>query len=172
LNVGLHSLRDVSDSPQQRIWATPLWFNLLFLVILAMPLGIATYTYLLAERQQEQPASLWSDLLKWTVVTFFVAAAGLIGLGVIHRGRLVLNRDECTLCFYYLLFLPRVGRRQLFLDDIVSVKVRTLTVDGMDESPSWTYRIVVAELRDGRLASIAFDSTPGIADAIRDAIGV
>jgi hypothetical protein len=170
-NAGLHNLRDVSDTPERQLWATPLWHNLLFLVVLGLTLWAATFIYSFPEERLSQPESLWSDVLRWTGVTIFAVAAGLSGLRVIHRGRLVLNRRERTLCFYYLLGWPRVGR-QLSLDEIVALNVRALTVADDDESPPWTYRIVVAELRDGRLASIAFDSTPGIAGAIRDAMGV
>jgi hypothetical protein len=172
LNAGLHGLRDVSDTPQQRIWAAPLWHNFLFLAVLVVALWGATFIYFFPEESLEQPGSLWSDVFRWMGMTIFVVVAGLSGLRAIHRGRLVLNRDERTLSFYYLLVWPRVGRRQISLDEIATLDVRALTVAGGDDDPSWTYRIVVAELRDRRLASIAFDSTTGIADAIRDAIGV
>lgn len=171
LNAGLHNLRDVSDTPERQLWATPLWHNLVFLVVLGVALWAATLIYFFPEERLSEPESLWSDVFRWAGVTIFAVVAGLSGLMVIHRGRLVLNRDERTLCFYYLLGWPRVGR-QLSLDEIVALNVRAVTVPGDDENSQWTYRIVVAELRDGRLASIAFDSTPGIANAIRDAIGV
>lgn len=172
LNAGLHNLRDVSDTPQQRIWASPLWHNLLFLVVMSVALWVATFIYFFPEERMAQPKSLWSVVLMWTGVTIFLGVAALSGLRWIHRGRLVLDRDERTLCFYYLLFWRRIGRRQLSLDEIVTLNVRALTVAGDSENEPWTYRIVVAELRDGRLASIAFDSKPGIAGAIREAIGV
>lgn len=166
MNAGLHDLRDVSDTPRQRVWAAPLWQNLAFVALLAIMIGAATFVWRFPEEGMDQPDSPWRTVFQWTGVIIFVVLAGLSGLRAIHRGRLVLKRDEQSLCFYYLLLWPRAGR-QLRLHDIAGLEVREVATRGDAENDPWTYRIVVAELRDGRLASIAFDSTPSIAAAIR-----
>lgn len=171
LNAGLHNLRDVSDTPRHRVWATPLWRNILFLALLGVALWAAAYIYSFPVEGLNHPESPWTAVLRGVGVATFVVVAGFCGVQVIHRGRLVLDRDERTLCFSYILLCPRAGQRRVSLDEIVSLNLRSVTEAGDDETTGWTHRIVVAELRDGRLASIAFDSTPGIVDAIREAAG-
>jgi hypothetical protein len=168
VNFGLHNLKDRIDTPRRREWATPLWQNFMSIGILGLLIGPGWVAWQIADAQAPV-GSTWA-MIAWVLGGLaLVVVLGIFGAGAIHRGRLVLDRDDRSLSFYRMIFWPRPAWR-LLLADIAALEVRTITAPavGPDDNP-WTYRIAVAELRDGRLASITFDSAESIVVAIRRA---
>ena len=171
VKFGLHNLRDLSETPARRTWITPVWQNFLFLGFLLILIGSVLSVVLANPNFRSDLDSPWTLLFAIFVgLLVTVISLALVG-GALHRGRLVLDRNAGMLRFYRRILWPRPVW-QLRLDDIRALAIRNLELSGVDSNDTAsTYRILVAELRDGRLASIAFNSTPSISTAIRDAVG-
>lgn len=86
-------------------------------------------------------------------------------------GKLVLDRGRQELRFYQFCFSLGAHHR-LALKDINDLSHRELMSSGNAEGSGQTYDILVAELLDGRTASIAIDSAYRLEVEIRKAIGL
>jgi hypothetical protein len=145
---------------------TPLWQNYLFLAFLVIGLW-SIYVAIYQSEFEHMPDPPWNYVLVGFMILICVGILRVLLGGALHRGVLVLDRQHRELRFYRSLFWPREAAR-LALDDIAALVSRKLEVPDVDpDCNSWTYRIVAAELKDGRLASIAVDSAASIISAIR-----
>jgi hypothetical protein len=166
LHLALHNLKNHSDSPRQRQWVTPLWQNYLFLAFTIIGLW-SIYVACYQSEFELMPGPPWSYLLWGFLILVGASIMRVLLGGALHRGRLVLDRERRELRFYRSLIWPRAVAC-LALDDIAALVARRLdAADADPDSSGWTYKIVAAELHDGRLASIAVDSAASIISALR-----
>jgi len=166
LHLALHNLQDHSDSPRQREWTTPMWQNYVFLAFLILTLWAVFVVFRYTEFDGN-PGPPWNYLLSGGLLVFVGSGIRVLLSGVLHRGRLVLDCEQAELRYYRSVLWPRLHAR-LPLSDIAALVACKVDVADVDpDSSGWTYKIIAAELRDGRLASIAVDSVASIAPAIR-----
>lgn len=169
LNLAPHNLKNHRESARQREWVAPAWQNFVFLgfFLVAAWSVFAVYQFNEFDPMPEPP---WNYLLLGLAGVILFGAFRLLLGGALHRARLVLDLERRELRFYRSLLWPRVTAR-IALDDMAALALRKLEATDIidDGGPGWTYRIFVAELRDGRLVSIAIDSADSILSAIRAA---
>jgi hypothetical protein len=149
-------------------WKTSLWVNF-FMGGLAIAIGCGIWIAYQYE-PFEQQSSFVAKLVLGLVGALFFCVSVFLGLFSLTRGRLVLNLNSRELSFYRFWFSFHPHRR-IRLDDIKNLLRREVISVGSADDPGHTYDILVAELRDGRLASIAIDSPFSIETKLNQAIG-
>ncbi len=149
------------------VWATPLWLNFLTGGVSCSFGWVLWYAY------QHDPLSHQSHLMVKILLVFigFLLCCGSIFLGIfsLTRGRLVLDKTLRELRFYRFWFSFRSHRR-VFIDDIDALFHRTVSSPGDNHEPGEGYDILFAKLKDGRLVSIAINSTYSIENEIKKAL--
>lgn len=148
-------------------WKTKLWKNF-FMAGFASVIGLGIWIAIQYDPFAQQ-SSLGAKLAIGLVGSLFFCVFLFLGYNSLSRARLTLNLDSRELSFYRFWFSFR-PHRFIRLDDIKTLSRRqVLGISSADDS-GHTYNILVAELRDGRLASIAIDSPLSIEIELRQAI--
>jgi hypothetical protein len=135
---------------------------------LAVIIGIVVWTAYQYDPFSQQ-TSLVAKVVLGVVGFLFCCISILLGIFSLTRGRLVLDRKLRELRFYRFWFSIRPHRR-ILIDDIESLSHRTSCSHGDSHEPGYDYDILVAKLKDTRLASIAIDSPYSIENELKAAL--
>ncbi len=163
LMIGSHKYQHGKDTPDGSIWVTSLTNNLMGLVVSIILWPIAIYVAVTDLG--------FSDMAWWLqfVLVIFAVIGGLAVLMmtamVFYRRRLIVDHraEELRFCCWTnkpYFVLPLKDIRGMSFENIQHVSGS----DGNDHTA--TTPVLVAELRDGRIASIAFWPAKGLFQAI------
>jgi len=168
LPYAYQNLKAVSGDSPPSVWKTPLWQNLLA-ASLAVIIGLVVWTAWQYDPFSQQ-TSLLAKVVLGVVGFLFCSISVALGLFSLMRGQLVLERELRELRFFRFWFSIRPHRR-ICIDEIESLSHRSTCSPGNTDDQGHAYDILVARLKDQRLASIAIDSCYSIEKELKAALG-
>jgi hypothetical protein len=155
---GFHHLVARDRSPGNCVWTTSWGINLGFSCLFALLCGLFGMLFI-------HRSFVWTELLEPSIAqtvglgcvgVFLLLAWLAAGWGMLYRGRLEIDGTRGELRFFRE-FRRKPSRVIPFasIRSLSSRKVETTSPDG--EAGDCWHRVVIAELHDGRLASIAIN---------------
>lgn len=169
LPYAYQDLNSKSIGSARSVWMTALWVNFLT-GGLSIVIGYVMWT-----AYQYDPFShqnlLVAKIVIGVVGFLFCCMSIFLGIFSLLRGRLVLDKELGELRFYRFWFSFRPHRR-ILIDDIEALSHRTVCSPGDSHEPGRDYDILIAKLKDKRLASIAINSPYSIENELMKAIGL
>ena len=169
LPYAYHALGPEVRRGERSTWKTRAWVNC-FCAAVASVIGYG-FWFAFTHEYFGTEAPLLGRLAYWIFALILFAAFLLLSLMSLTRGRLVLDRRSRELTFYRFWFSLR-PHRKLGLDGIRALSRRAFESPGGADDPGHTYDILVAELQDGRVASIAIDSPLSIEIEVQKTAGL
>lgn len=169
LPYAYQDLNNASIGSLRSVWKTALWVNFLtggLSLIIGLGMWIA-YQY----DPFAQQTSMIAKILLGIIGFLFCGISIFLGIFSLHRGRLELDRELRELRFYRFWFSLRPQRR-ILVDDIEALSHRNVGSPGDSHEPGRDYDILVAKLKDERLASIAINSPYSIENELKKALSL
>lgn len=157
-----------SERSDRAIWSENRVTNVMMLVLgLGSLFGFYVIPFLNREAILEEAELVPLVLFGVVAVVLFVPTLALVGLGLTHRPRLIIDRRNRQLVA---MDGPlRRVRARISFDDIEELGVTLIL--SMHDGDTGVFKVLYAELKNGQFASLAIDPPPDLLRDLRGATG-
>jgi hypothetical protein len=160
LALGFYNLQQRHSSADQSVWTTSWIKNLAFLAFTAFLLGVV---YIGNQYSPNLSEMSTGNFIGSMIFQGMFLVGGILTLRIgIHRGKVIVDNRRQQLQFHRLLRRPRT----LNCQEIKVLRHEYFDVPDSDGG-GHTYNILVADLKDGTTASLAYDAPAGFEAEIK-----